>query len=121
MTSEFDAIDYARELEAAGVPHAQAIIHAKAMATAFNGVIRGELNALAQRLTALIAEVKEELIETEMRLQRQIGESEARMNERIEALRLEVDARFVSLENKIDARFHALDERIGALEVSLTG
>lgn len=120
MTSEFDAIDYVRELEAAGVPHVQATIHAKAL-TAALAVIRGDLNAVARRLTALITQVKEELLETEMRLQRQLVDSEARMDARIDELRKEINERFATLEARIDARFEGIEKRIGSLELKVEG
>lgn len=115
MTSEFDAIDYVRELEAAGVSHVQATIHAKALTTAV-AVIRGDLNAVARRLTALITEVKGDQLESSANLSAQIVASEKRLGDRIEAARQESTTRFGSLEDRV----RKLELAVERIESTLT-
>jgi hypothetical protein len=53
MTDEFNAIDYANELESAGVPKNQAQVHARALTKLLGGaVFRRELDALRAEMHA---------------------------------------------------------------------
>lgn len=54
MDSQFNAIDYAQQLEAAGVPSAQAEVHAKTLSLALTNCAasRADLNALDERLSS---------------------------------------------------------------------
>lgn len=54
MNSQFNAIDYAQQLEAAGVPQAQADVHAKMLSLAITNCAasKGDLAALDANFTA---------------------------------------------------------------------
>ncbi|HWJ94194.1 MAG TPA: hypothetical protein VNT33_05680 [Telluria sp.] len=92
MTRQFDAITYAQELEAAGVPKAQAEVHAKALAYALNDsvVLPEQLAAVEQKLNgridALGSALRAEMREMEARLRGEMQAIEARLNARIDRL-----------------------------------
>jgi hypothetical protein len=54
MDSQFNAIDYAQQLAAAGIPQAQADVHAKALSQALStcAASKADLAGLDQKLTA---------------------------------------------------------------------
>lgn len=100
MASEFNAIDYAKELQSAGVPEKQAAIHASALTKVLGGF------ALGRELEALRVELRAQL--TEFRAQ-------------FEAFKIEINARFMSVEARINAIETALraDIKILRSEVKL--
>jgi len=95
----FDTLDYAKKLETAGVPAAQAELQATALgdALAKAAVAPGDLAGLEGRLTARIESV----------------------DARIESLEAKMSARIDSLEAKMSARIDSLDARIDAVKNEL--
>lgn len=65
MTAQFDASSYAQDLEAAGVPKAQAEVHAKALAHVISDctVSPADLAATEQRLLDKMAALRQELLD----------------------------------------------------------
>jgi hypothetical protein len=63
MNGQFNAIDYAQQLEAAGVPQAQAEVHAKMLALALVSCAasRADLAALGEKLNCRIDAMHQEL------------------------------------------------------------
>jgi hypothetical protein len=94
MTSEFNAIDYAAQLESAGVPKEQAAIHASALTKVLGGY------ALGRELEALRMEVRAQL--TELRAQ-------------LDAFKMEVSARFMSLEATLRAEIKIVRSEVKLL------
>jgi hypothetical protein len=82
MASEFNAIDYAQELQSAGVPEEQAAIYASALTKVLNGF------ALGSELEAFRVELRAQL--TEFRAQ-------------LEAFKIEINARLTSIEALMNA------------------
>ena len=97
----FDTLDYAKKLETAGVPAAQAELQATALgdALAKAAVAPGDLAGLEGRLTARIESV----------------------DARIESLEAKMSARIDSLDAKIDAVKHELRLELGGQIARLAG
>jgi len=106
MTSEFNAIDYANELQSTGVPKEQATAHANA-------------------LTRLLADVafSRDLVKLESNLRKEIRECEERMILRIDLVRTQLEAKIeavrVELESKIEAVRVELEARMTKMEAEI--
>ena len=85
MTSPFKAINHAQQLEAAGVPQAQADAHAKMLSLAITNCAasKGDLAALDAKLTARM-----DLFEA--RIAKQIGEFESRVEPELAGVRVAI-------------------------------
>jgi tetrahydromethanopterin S-methyltransferase subunit G len=108
----FDTLDYAKKLETAGVPAAQAELQATALgdALAKAAVAPGDLAGLEGRLTARIESVDA-----------RIESLEAKMSARIESLEAKMSARIDSLDAKIDAVKNELRLELGGQIARLAG
>jgi hypothetical protein len=97
MNSQFNAIDYAQQLEAAGVSQAQADVHAKMLSLAMTSCAasKGDLAALDAKLTARM-----DLFEA--RIAKQIGEFETRVEHELAGMRVEIAE--IRAEMKYDRR-----------------
>jgi len=97
--SHLDTLDYAKKLEAAGVPKAQAELQATALNDALAGAVasRSELSNVAQRIDGNFASLQ------------------AKMDGRFQ----DVDGRFDAMLANIDARFHNVDVKLAHLESRL--
>jgi hypothetical protein len=97
--SHLDTLDYAKKLEAAGVPKAQAELQATALNDALAGAVasRSDLSNLAQRIDGNFASLQ------------------AKMDGRFQ----DVDGRFDAMLDNIDARFHNVDVKLAHLESRL--
>ena len=92
-SSPFDTVDYARKLEAAGVPSAQAELQARALndALASSVATRADLTDLRTDIDARFAGL------------------DARLDAKFET----VDLRFVSLESRVDAKIDSVAMKLG--------
>jgi len=108
----FDTLDYAKKLETAGVPAAQAELQATALgdALAKAAVAPGDLAGLEGRLTARIESVDA-----------RIESLEAKMSARIDSLEAKMSARIDSLDAKIDAVKNELRLELGGQIARLAG
>ena len=90
----FDTLDYARKLEAAGVPVAQAEVQARALNEALLGSVATKLDIanLERRIDARFAEVDARFEQVDARF----GQIDARFEQ--------VDARFIDLESRLSTR-----------------
>jgi hypothetical protein len=97
--SHLDTLDYAKKLEAAGVPKAQAELQATALNDALAGAVasRNDLSNLAQRIDGNFASLQ------------------AKMDGRFQ----DVDGGFDAMLDNIDARFHNVDVKLAHLESRL--
>ena len=95
----FDTLDYARKLEAAGVPVAQAEVQARALNDALAGSVATKVD---------IANLGADIANLELRIDARFVQVDARF--------AQVDARF----EQIDARFERVDARFGDLESRLS-
>jgi len=83
---QFDTLDYAKRLETAGVPTAQAEAHAKALGDALGKSVA----------------FPEDLVTLENNLTGKLNAAEARLKTGIDAVEIRVDTVEVRLETKID-------------------
>jgi DNA repair exonuclease SbcCD ATPase subunit len=101
MTSQFDAITYAQELEAAGVPKAQAEVHAKTLAHVVD-----ECVVSSSQLMGVKRELENKISELETRLRAEIRETEARLTSKIDIgaaqLKAQIEASEARLRGEID-------------------
>jgi hypothetical protein len=118
MTAHFDPLDYARQLESAGVPKSQAEVHARTLAHVVNDCV-----AVPADLVSMKRELTHQISETETRLRAEIGESEARLRAEIaesEArLRAEIAQTGLRLKDEISKLEGALRAEIQAVEARL--
>ena len=87
----FDTLDYARKLEAAGVPTAQAEVQARALNEALVGSVA---------TTVDIANLGADIANLELRMNARFAEVDARFEQ--------VDARFGDLESRLSTRIEAV-------------
>jgi hypothetical protein len=115
--SHLDTLDYAKKLEAAGVPKAQAELQATALNDALAGAVasRSDLSNLAQRIDGNFASLQAKM---DGRFQDVDGRFDA-MLANIDARFQSVDARFDALLANIDARFQSVDVKLAHLESRL--
>jgi hypothetical protein len=106
MNSQFNAIDYAQQLEAAGVPQAQAEVHAKLLSQALTNcaATRADLAALDERLST-------RLTAFEVRINARMDAFEASVIARMDAFEASVIARMDAFEASAIARMDAFEAR----------
>ena len=130
----FDTLDYARKLEATGVPSAQAELHARALndAIASSAASRDDLARLESRLDAKFANIDAKFANLDIkianvvsRFDAKIANLESRFDAKIANLELRFDAKIANLESSIDAKLANLETRlnakIDALDLKLGG
>ena len=117
----FDTLDYARKLEAAGVPIAQAEVQARALNQALDGSVASKAD-----ISNLKAELKADIANLELRMDARFARVEARFDARfaqVDTRFAQVDARFDQIDarfEQVDARFEQVDGRFGGLESRLS-
>ncbi len=126
MPIQFDTLDYAKKLENAGVPVAQAEAHASALGDVLGKtiVVHGELAAVEDRLCAKIDVVEGRLNAkidgVDDRLNARIDLVEDHLNVKIDTVNIKIDA----FEEKMNGKFEVLeqkfDARIDKLELKFT-
>ena len=94
----FDSLEYAHQLEAAGMPWSQAEVVAKGLTSMF-----------IHNFDSLV---------TKDYLDTRFAESEARMDTRFVQLEAKMDGRFAAVDAKMDGRFAAVDTRFARLEIT---
>ncbi|MDL2356659.1 MAG: hypothetical protein QFF03_15510 [Pseudomonadota bacterium] len=94
MNSQFNAIDYAQQLEAVGVPQGQADVHAKMLSLALTSCVasRADLRALDDSLSTRM-ELYEERIAAKM------AQTEAKISARMDQLEAKMELRFARIES----------------------
>jgi hypothetical protein len=92
MNGQFNAIDYAQQLEAAGVTQAQAAVHAKSLSLALTNCAasRADLNALDEklfvRLTAFDERIAARTDAFEARIAARLDKFEAKVDLKLESM-----------------------------------
>ncbi|HEX9172348.1 MAG TPA: hypothetical protein VF861_06780 [Telluria sp.] len=140
MTAHFDPLEYAQQLETAGVPKAQAEVHARTLGQVIDDCAAGseDLSAIKDALTHRIAETETRLraliaetdmglraliAETDMGLRALIAETEGRLGKEIVAvemrLRKEIAETEIRLKEEISKVERALRGEIQAVETRL--
>lgn len=128
MPIQFNTLEYARMLEAAGIPTDQAEAHAQALSEAMANcsvvapsdmvILRSELLA---RMDLLRHELYARMDLLKHELHARIDAIKQELNYRIDTLELQMNARFDALEAKWDARFASLELKLQALEIKFDG
>jgi chromosome segregation ATPase len=110
----FDTLDYARKLEAAGVPSAQAELQARALndAIATSVASRDDLTRLESRLDGKFESL-------ESRLDGKFENLESRFDGKLESLESRLDGKLESLESRLNAKFANVDARFENVDTRL--
>ena len=116
MNSEFNAIDYAHQLALAGVPQAQADVHAKALSQGLStcAATKSDLAALEEKLTTRM-----DLFEA--RIDARMDAFEAKINARIDTFEAKINARMDAFEAKINARLDAFEAKMNLQLAEIRG
>jgi hypothetical protein len=92
MSNSYDPLDYVEQLEATGVPHEQATLHARALYAVLTGaVFKRELDRVSDDL-------RQEIHAAEERLRGEILASEARLRAENQLFEAQMDVRFKGIE-----------------------
>jgi hypothetical protein len=129
MTDHFNAIEYAHQLESAGVPAAQAEVHASALAQVVESCLsaatdtrsmKGELLFKISTLeVTLRAEIKEvetnlraEIRNVETRLRSEIKDVETRLRSEIKDVETKVRSEIKEVESNLERRIDKLEAKM---------
>src|SRR5438067_6703915 len=106
---QFDTLDYAKKLETAGVPVAQAEAQAKALGAVLTNTVAspGDLVAVESNLATKIDSL-------ESRLDAKINTLESRLDAKINTLESKLDAKINTLESRLDTKINTLESRLDA-------
>jgi hypothetical protein len=111
MNIQYNALEYAHQLEGAGVPQAQAEVHANML-----GRVLRDCVAAPADLRALRGDLTHQIVETETRLRAEIRETEARLRTEIAQVEARLGAKIdVGLE-RLSKRIDKLDDAIGYMK-----
>ena len=114
----FDTLDYAKKLETAGVPTAQAELQATALGNALAKAVvtPRDLVGLEGRLAASIESVDSKLSAVDVKLSASIESLGSKLSASIESL----DSKLSALDTKLSASIESLDSRLSAVETKLS-
>jgi hypothetical protein len=107
MTAHFDPLDYAQQLETAGVPRAQAEVHARTLAHVVNDCV-----AVPADLVSMKRELTHQISATETRLRAEIAESEARLRAQIAQAEIRLKGEISKVEGALRAEIQAVEARL---------
>lgn len=103
----FDTLDYARKLESAGVPAAQAEVQARALGEALLGTVATRADLDEVRRSSRV-----DLAALEGRLEARFAKIDARFEQ--------IESHFERRFEHVDSRFEQVHDRFGSLESRLT-
>jgi hypothetical protein len=114
MNGQFNAIDYAQQLEAAGVPQSQAEVHAKTLSLAFStcAASRSDLKALDDKLATRIDLFEE-------RMTGRMDAFEARITARMDAFEARIAARIEAFESSVKLELAGMHTEIAEIKQTL--
>jgi exonuclease VII large subunit len=118
MNSPFNAIDYAQQLEAAGVPATQAEVHAKTLSLALTSCAasRADLDGLNDRLSTRTTALEQRLTTRmdlfEQRISARMDKFVAELSARMDNFEAKMSARMDNFEAKMSARMDNFDAKI---------
>jgi hypothetical protein len=118
MNIQYNALEYAHQLEGAGVPKAQAEVHANMLGQVLSDCVAlpGDLRALRGDLTHQIVEtetrLRAEIKETEMRLRAEIKETEMRLRGEIKETETRLRGEIVKTEARLGAKIEIVEARV---------
>jgi ABC-type phosphate transport system auxiliary subunit len=112
--SQFDPLDHAQQLETAGVPKAQAAVHARTLAHVISDCV-----AVPADLMAMKRELVHQISETETRLRAELAQTELRLKGQISKAESALRAQIQAVEGRLNSRLSALAEEIAALKTEM--
>jgi DNA-binding helix-hairpin-helix protein with protein kinase domain len=110
MTAQFDPLDYAQQLETAGVPKAQAEVHARTLAHVISDCVA---------VLAMKRELVHQISETETRLRAELAQTERRLKGEISKAESALRAEIQAVEARLNSRLSALAEEIASLRTEM--
>ncbi|MFA9216059.1 MAG: hypothetical protein ACEQSK_03040 [Sphingomonadaceae bacterium] len=127
MPIQFDSLEYAKTLQAAGIPAEQAEAHAQALITALSGavVVPSEMVVFKADLLSRFDLFKQEinarfdLFKQELNARFDLFKQE--IETRLDQFEQKIEARLDQFEQKVEARLDQLNLRLTALERSVRG
>jgi hypothetical protein len=113
MNGHFTTIDYAQQLEAAGVPSAQAEVHARMLSLALTSCAasRVDLDMLDQRLSNRMDLFEQRITARIDQLEARMDAFEANMTARMDAFEAKISARIDAFEAKMELRMEKMEGR----------
>lgn len=116
MTTEFNAIDYATELESAGVPKEQAAIHAGALTKVLNGyALSRELEAMRIELRAQLSQLRSEFEAFKVEISARITCLEISLRAEIARVETSLRAEIARVESSLKVEINIVKSGIGQL------
>ena len=115
----FDPLEYAQQLEAAGMPRAQAEVVAKGLTAMFihNFDTLVTKDYLDTRFSEFEARIDLRFVELESRMDLRFAESESRIDQRFAESESRTDKRFAESESRTDKRFAGIDTQLARASV----
>ena len=117
----FDPLEYAEQLEAAGMPRAQAQVVAKGLTTMFihNFDALVTKDYLDTRFSEFESKMDLRFAESESRIDARFAEHDSRIDLRFAESESRTDLRFAQLESKMDVSFARVNIILGILLVAI--
>jgi chromosome segregation ATPase len=109
MNIQYNALEYAHQLESAGVPQPQAEVHANML-----GRVLSDCVAAPADLHALRGDLTHQIVETETRLRAEIAEAEARLHAEIAEAEARLRAEIAQVEARLTTKIEVGIERLSA-------
>ena len=128
----FDPLEYAQQLEAAGMPRAQAEVVAKGLTTMFihnfdalvtKDYLDTRFLEYESRMDLRFAEMESRMdlrfAEMESRMDLRFADMDSRMEQRFAGINSRMDQRFAETESRADSRFSSMETRFARVNVML--
>ena len=117
----FDPLEYAQQLEAAGMPRAQAEVVAKGLTTMFihNFDALVTKDYLDTRFLEFESRMDLRFAEMESRMDLRFADMDSRMEQRFAGINSRMDQRFAETESRTDSRFASMETRFARVNVML--
>ena len=117
----FDPLEYAQQLEAAGMPRAQAEVVAKGLTTMFihNFDALVTKDYLDTRFLEFESRMDLRFAEMESRTDLRFADMDSRMEQRFAGMNSRMDQRFAETESRTDSRFASMETRFARVNVML--
>ena len=128
----FDPLEYAQQLEAAGMPRAQAEVVAKGLTTMFihnfdalvtKDYLDTRFLEFESRMDLRFAEMESRMdlrfADMESRMDLRFADMDSRMEQRFAGMNSRMDQRFAETESRTDSRFASMETRFARVNVML--
>ena len=111
----FDPLEYTHELEASGVPRAQAEVHAKAMTARFihnfDALVTTDYldTRLSELETRFVSQMDTRFVAMDAKFEQRFAEMDAKFEKRFLEMDAKFDKRFTDMDAKFDKRLAGID------------